>query len=272
MAILPRLPLLAILLTTLLACANAEDRQSATATIHRFALRSSASVHDDSNVTDAQRYAKWLTQRKPTRRSTAMRRQASPGFVSDPDSAMMRVADTSSGQGVGSLVYSSSNNVWTVSEEGSPTTITLNSEIPGITTRAYQQLMSNADSTYPVLGIGQCNSGAPVDIGSGSSNVLCLLNTEAVGTSPGSVPTQLSNSLSGSTATYVESNIWTVNYSSKTATPTWVNPNGTSVEAHIVVAVTNSNIIFVTGDVAATSAAYGLEFREVTLNFSILES
>lgn len=72
-----------------------------------------------------------------------MRRQASPAFVSNPDSAMMRVADTSSGEGVGSLVYSSSNNVWTVSKEGSPTTITLNSEIPGITTRAYQQLTSN---------------------------------------------------------------------------------------------------------------------------------
>jgi hypothetical protein len=36
-----------------------------------------------------------------------------------------------------------------------------------------------------------------------------------------------------------------------------------SVEAHIVVAVTNPNIIFVTGDIAATSAVYGLEFREV---------
>lgn len=68
MAFLSRLSLFAILLTTLLACVNAEDRQSATATIHRFALRSS--VHDDSNVTDAQRYAKWLMQRKPTRRST----------------------------------------------------------------------------------------------------------------------------------------------------------------------------------------------------------
>ncbi|KAF8966480.1 hypothetical protein BDZ97DRAFT_686542 [Flammula alnicola] len=57
---------------------------------------------------------------------------------------------------------------------------------------------------------------------------------------------------------------WSLDYTRGSANAKWVNPDGTSVPTYIVVAVgSNPSALYVTGDIAAASAALGVELRQV---------
>ncbi|KJA21634.1 hypothetical protein HYPSUDRAFT_216187 [Hypholoma sublateritium FD-334 SS-4] len=271
-----RLTLLYIIVATLAtAGTNGVAEAKPKVNVGRFALRGESGLDSglasrslSGDLTEAEAHALWLTSRKPTRRSTAQRRQASAAAV--VEGSRFAATDASTGTSYGDLVYGTDG--WTLSTSDTPSTLVYSrsSGFYARDSREAQRLTytsQNASDPYRIFGVGQCYAGSPTTIGSGSSNVLCLVNAIS-GTRAGSRPDKVKNNLDPSGSSYVETNIWTVDYSKKTASPTWINSDGTAIPAYIVVAVKHPDIIFVTGDVAATSAHYGLEFRPVTLSYT----
>ncbi|KAF8171831.1 hypothetical protein BJ912DRAFT_932685 [Pholiota molesta] len=267
-----RLSLLAILLTTFASTVQGFDRSlRPPKNVARFKSRAAnTSPVVKLKLTEAEAHARWLTSRKPTRRGTAQRRQTS-AFRTE-NARRFSAQDATTGAPVGSLAFSN-NTGWTISPTEEGAVITYSGTLATRDTRDAQRLVySSPDASYPYkyFGIGQCNVGSPTDIGPGSANVLCLVNS-ASATRAGALPTLNKNNLDTNGSSYVESNVWTLDPSAQTAVPVWINPDGRSIPAHIVSAVNNPDIIFVTGDVGATSAFYETEFRKITLRYTNLD-
>ncbi|KAF9480217.1 hypothetical protein BDN70DRAFT_877841 [Pholiota conissans] len=270
MGLFYRLSLLAILLTTF-TIVHAYERKSLGRPQRVGRFNSKASITRSNiklNLTEAEAHARWLTSRKPTRRSTAERRQ-----VSDTPSgsdARLAAQDDSTGASVGNLVFTT--NGWSISSTEDGSTITYSRTLAARDTRDAQRLVYSApDASYPYkyFGVGQCNIGSSTTIGPGSSNVLCLVNSESP-TRAGALPTLIKNNFDTSGSSYVETDIWNLDASTQTAAPMWINSDGRSVPAYIVSAINNPSIIYVTGDVDATAELYGIQFRKLSLKYTNL--
>ncbi|KAF4616151.1 hypothetical protein D9613_011445 [Agrocybe pediades] len=221
-------------------------------------------------MTPAQQYARTLTLRKPTRRSTAQRRQESPEpRLSSNRVSSLAVENAETGATVGNLVYES--EAWKVSRLDSASAITFTGNPTATSQRQRRLVLSSTDvvTMYTNVGVGQCNVGDEVHLKKGSANVLCLVNAVASGTFVGSTPKTLATNMHPSGDSVAETDIWSLNFETGIATPEWINPDGTTVSAQLVVAKNDPSTIYVTADIEASSQALGLPLVAVTIKFAL---
>ncbi|PPQ74110.1 hypothetical protein CVT26_006506 [Gymnopilus dilepis] len=229
--------------------------------IRRFPMRGTP-VRAARNMTQAELYARALTLRKPTRRSTAQRRQTSNTPVTR--FASVSVKDSTTGTVVGNLVMGEVG--WSISSGGSAPTF--KNTGTSATVQTQQQLTwSDAPANpYTSFGIGQCSAGASTNIGAGSAAVLCLVNARSQ-VPAGSTPTAVATNLLPGGTGLAETGVWTLDYATNVATPQWINPDGTTPTTYIVENSATGQV-YVTGDVNAASQALGATLVPITLSFT----
>ncbi|PPQ75969.1 hypothetical protein CVT24_006400 [Panaeolus cyanescens] len=240
-----------------IAAVNVEAKpKGPTATINRFTFKGN-NIADEA-LTPAQRYARELTRRAPTRRATAEKRQESEvaastqsislGVTNDDTGSFVGYADV----GLTGLEIKESPGL-PFSHLANPTwTINTN------------QRITISNPLYPNLGLVQ-RPGESATLGPGLSSSVYIAGVTSY-TLPGSLPDLLVNSITGLADLAVETDIWTVNYNTGAMIPIWVNPDGTAVTLTVV---TDGTSIVATGDVAAFNDANGGGWFAISLAFSI---
>ncbi|KAF8898100.1 hypothetical protein CPB84DRAFT_1847842 [Gymnopilus junonius] len=234
-------------------------------------------VQTSYNLTQAELYARALTLRKPTRRSTAQRRQTST--VPATRFAQVSVQDSSTGTSLGNLVFTGSGSTWEVSNSASSSNLKNTGSNAAVQTQ--QQLVWRDVPTDPYtnFGIGQCASGDPTDLGPGSSAKhtqlryalfpLYISQDQPTPKVPGgSTPTTVASNLIPGGTGLAETGVWTLDFGTNVATPQWINTDGTTPTT-IIAVNTATGTLYVTGDVSAASQALGVSLTPISLSFTI---
>ncbi|KAF9048540.1 hypothetical protein BJ165DRAFT_1029400 [Panaeolus papilionaceus] len=229
-----------------------------TAAMKRFGFKGDAA---EENLTTAQRYARELTRRTPTRRSTAKKRQESPvPDISTPQTIYLGLTNQDTGSFVGFVDLGSDG--LTVNSEGSGTTF-IHLVNPSWTINT-QQRVNIPGITYPALGLVQ-RPGDSTYLGPGLPSAVFIAGVTS-STIPGSLPVLLPNSITGVADLAVETDVWTVNFNDGSMRPVWINPDGTAATLTII---SNGNDIVATGDFTAFNIVNGGNWFTISLAFSV---
>ncbi|PPQ83472.1 hypothetical protein CVT25_007063 [Psilocybe cyanescens] len=213
-------------------------------------------------LTDAQIYARSLTHRQPTRRSTAQRRQVSDNAEIDASiSVGARNRDT--GSTLGALTISSSGLGIATSADVAVSLDTVRSSSWGSQTE--RRITIDGLPGYSNLGAVQFSSTSGLTLGAGLSNGLRVTGVSSPGTAPGDVPSFGASYGNTGPALAGETDVWTFDYTTGTITLQWVNPDGSTPATFLI---SNGVDLAATGDIDAFNAVFGPGWFATTLTFT----
>lgn len=212
-----------------------------------------------SSLTNAERLARHLPLKPPTRRSSARRAMASPVVAPSTNRGYIQVLSAdSNGNPTGVLGYvarttyintqylvtPSLDDALLVAPSGDRDLLTLNSDIAA---PAFLGLVQGRDDT---------SSG----LATGSSNYLYLASTAQ--TSPGSTPQNVGNSF---TTVYgdenaAESAVWTLDPVNRSLIAQWINSDGSRAPT---IGFTQGSAIYFSGDLGAFQQMYPAPVQQV---------
>lgn len=214
-------------------------------------------------LTNAQRLARGLPLRKPSRQSKKSRqaRQAAPSACpSTAYSGIVQVTNADTGAALGYLP--STLNLFaeygvTPSAEGALRVAFSAASCAGAASQL-DILTTNGAADFPYLGLisGFANAGTQGDLGAGSYNYAYFGGVTH--TPAGSPPVTAPNSYSVATGVpeVVESAVWTYDAASGSISAQWVNTDGSVVATDLLYSASDNTIV-AAGDVASFRSRFG---------------
>ncbi|KAF9054738.1 hypothetical protein BJ165DRAFT_1523218 [Panaeolus papilionaceus] len=114
---------------------------------------------------------------------------------------------------------------------------------------------SDIGQSYPILGLVQGRDNIDTNAGPGSYHYFYVSGVAQPGTAQGSTGGDIANSYSATSGVTraVQTNVWTVNYSTGEVTAVWINSDGTPVNLQLFV---QGSVIYATADINAFQEEY----------------
>ncbi|CAA7266951.1 unnamed protein product [Cyclocybe aegerita] len=253
--------LISPLIGALLCVIGANAAVTGDSPVRRFALKG-AQATQTTNLTPAELYARELTHKRPTRRSTAQRRQESelPEIQANIN---IGAITASTGSPLGGLTLGTSGLEVDLSGSGINLVTTAS---PSWSSRTDRRITISTLSGFPNLGLVQYDASSGLTLGVGLPNGVLVTGVADPGTAPGSLPSFVANYNTGLSDLAVETDVWTIDYITGIISAQWTNPDGSKP---VTVLVTDGTNIAATGDVLAFNLAHGLGWFPITLAYTI---
>ncbi|KAJ7461024.1 hypothetical protein B0H11DRAFT_2057849 [Mycena galericulata] len=211
-----------------------------------------------SGLTNAQRLARHLPLKPPTRRSSARRALASPaatpanrGYIQvlsvdangNPSSVLGYVSRTTYVH-TQYVVGSSLDDALLVGPSGARDLVTLNSDTP----------------SFSFLGLVEGREDPSSGLAQGSFNYLYLASTQQ--TSANSTPQNVANSFSAANggAEQAESAVWTIDPATHVLTAQWINPDGSHAPT---ISFVQGSAIYFSGDLQAFNQMHPAQVQRI---------
>ncbi|KAH9481608.1 hypothetical protein JR316_0006135 [Psilocybe cubensis] len=229
--------------------------------VRRFASNNTPS--QTKKLTAAQEYARELTHRQPTRRSTAQRRQASAQSINVDTSIQVGARNRDTGSTLGGVTITSSGLGIATSADTEVSLGTVRTSKTGSETE--RRITIDGLPGYSNLGVVQFSSTSGLTLGAGLSNGLRITGIANPGTGSGETPTYGTSYGNTGPALAGETDVWSFDYTTGTISLQWVNPDGSTPATYII---TNGVDLAATGDIDAFNAVFGPGWFATTLTFT----